>query len=673
MIISEIIKKVIKHDNDVVNLNEQLEHKANESDVRKRNVSIVMEDLSTEVKQAMTGGSVAVVGENSVGQENLKSYSVSNKALDLNLINDFNGYEVYARSAGKNDGLNVDTVFDLSTIKNTALTTDKWNVEFELFSDEENLDNADLYVKIFLNDIATAGSVSGTYISTGSPIKISKNVHMSISYAKGNYSATEFNYAHVIIVPIQKDKTLFSKYYFKNIRCKLGETYLNRVGECAFYNQDSLSILKSIKQYDNQVITSKTLKTFLDDNKYINYNEKTIFKNSLESELLIRYKNVFNKAVLTTSDPNNYLYINYLFDINSIQGSISPLDKYKVSYSFYSESDNITNIKTKIFANNNPDISQIGGGLIEQGALWTEPIVLNELMYYNKETIKVQSQYRYVRICATIEVTDKTIPTEFYMTDVELQIGNNILKPIEIARHNTPGTFETNQYYPQSFVQYKEVKDLINNVTPSKWKGKVWNLEGDSITQINASSTKRYWQYIQEKIGCTCNCYAIGGTGYTDTTATNSPYLPISERFSQMNDDADLITVFAGTNDWALTKKTLGKLGDKTNETFYGALDVTINGLINKYPLKTIALITPIPRESDNGVNSEGKTLQDYVNAIKEVANKYSVPCLDLYSKSNLYPRNATCKTTFIPDGLHPNAEGHKHFTDKVLNFINSL
>lgn len=61
----------------------QLSKKANVSDVRHNDVAIKMADLHTEVKTAMTGGSVAVVGENAVGNENIKS-----KAVDCTKIND---------------------------------------------------------------------------------------------------------------------------------------------------------------------------------------------------------------------------------------------------------------------------------------------------------------------------------------------------------------------------------------------------------------------------------------------------------------------------------------------------------------------------------------------------------------------------------------------------------
>ncbi len=68
------------------NVNSQLEHKANNSEVRKKVDDIMLKDLSTEVKQAMTGGSVAVVGLDSVGKENLKNNSVEATKVNESLV-----------------------------------------------------------------------------------------------------------------------------------------------------------------------------------------------------------------------------------------------------------------------------------------------------------------------------------------------------------------------------------------------------------------------------------------------------------------------------------------------------------------------------------------------------------------------------------------------------------
>ena len=56
------------------------------NEVRMKNESITMADLHTDVKSAMTGGSVAVVGENAVGTENIKNYAVTAKKVNFDIV-----------------------------------------------------------------------------------------------------------------------------------------------------------------------------------------------------------------------------------------------------------------------------------------------------------------------------------------------------------------------------------------------------------------------------------------------------------------------------------------------------------------------------------------------------------------------------------------------------------
>lgn len=230
------------------------------------------------------------------------------------------------------------------------------------------------------------------------------------------------------------------------------------------------------------------------------------------------------------------------------------------------------------------------------------------------------------------------------------------------------------------------VKDAVSlTPTNSKWANKIWNAIGDSITERNFRSTKSYHDFIKEKIGCAVNNYGISGTGWftpSGSGGTNAIY----NRIGSLNASADLITVFAGTNDWAQVGKTLvmGNLGDIDGSlSFYGAVDSTLSQLITKYPTKTIAVFTPIPRKNAwfEVANGSGITMTQVVDAIIKVCNKYSIPALDLYRVSTLFPWNDTANNTYFKapggtyaaDGLHPNDAGHQVLADKILSFLNSL
>lgn len=92
-------------------------------------------------------------------------------------------------------------------------------------------------------------------------------------------------------------------------------------------------------------------------------------------------------------------------------------------------------------------------------------------------------------------------------------------------------------------------------------------------------------------------------------------------------------------------------MADRSVETYYGACHVLLEGLINKYPLKKIAVLSPIQRDlNKDGVPDDG--LIDYVDALRDVSNYYSIPFLDLYRGGGIYGGN----TDVNPDGTHPNA-----------------
>ena len=223
--------------------------------------------------------------------------------------------------------------------------------------------------------------------------------------------------------------------------------------------------------------------------------------------------------------------------------------------------------------------------------------------------------------------------------------------------------------------EVNRIKDVISNLPFSNnYKGKKANFLGDSITEGVATS-KIYHQYIQENLDLSvARNYGIGGTCITNIERNN-----FISRYSNMDNDADLICVFGGTNDFG-HHMPLGDINSTDDKTFYGALKVLCEGLINKYVGKTIIFITPLNRSCDKfpadgcikgqKTNNLGFKLEDYVKAINEVVPSYSIPVYDLFKNSNLYPYNANIVNTFMPDGLHPNADGHYIIGRKISEFI---
>ena len=219
----------------------------------------------------------------------------------------------------------------------------------------------------------------------------------------------------------------------------------------------------------------------------------------------------------------------------------------------------------------------------------------------------------------------------------------------------------------------KEVNEKINSLennggTSSKLKGLKWNAFGDSITEYFPN--ENYVAIIQERTGCIATNYGKAGRSIADRGSSYEVYLPAYKNYVDMNNDADIITVFCGTNDYG-SQVNIGSITDIDNTKFYGALNTLALGLIEKYPGKKIAFITPIQRKYD----TNGTPLSNYVNAIKAIGTKYGIPVLDLYSSCGLYPKSDTINNTYFKDGdgLHPNALGHQIFAPIIQNFLESL
>ena len=209
-------------------------------------------------------------------------------------------------------------------------------------------------------------------------------------------------------------------------------------------------------------------------------------------------------------------------------------------------------------------------------------------------------------------------------------------------------------------------------------KGKKVVFLGDSITEgVGASCEKtRYVNVFGEITGTTVLNYGIGGTRFAkQTKPTNESWdkNDFCGRYMNMEDDADIVVVFGATNDYGHGDAPFGLSTDRTPDTFIGATHYLMKGLIEKYPGAEIVFMTPIHRENENRHNENRCILKDYADVIKNVAEYYSIPVLDLYSVYGVCPDIPAHKMKYCPDGLHPNDAGHKKIAERLKAFLEAL
>ncbi len=214
-------------------------------------------------------------------------------------------------------------------------------------------------------------------------------------------------------------------------------------------------------------------------------------------------------------------------------------------------------------------------------------------------------------------------------------------------------------------------------------KGKKINFLGDSITEgVGASSVENcFVSLIAKETGAVCRNYGIGGTRIAkQKTPSENPLhdLYFSSRVEEMDADADIVVVFGGTNDFGHGDASLGMFSDRTADTYYGGLHELYLKLIAKYPESKIVVLTPLHRANEDNPRGDRKetpygVLKTYVDMLRNVAEYYSLPVLDLYKVSGIQPKIPVIQQTYMPDGLHPNDKGYRILADKIIKFLKAL
>ena len=246
------------------------------------------------------------------------------------------------------------------------------------------------------------------------------------------------------------------------------------------------------------------------------------------------------------------------------------------------------------------------------------------------------------------------------------------------SKFDVPNVTKINGLEVRDLLAQQRLNDL-NIVQASVLKGKTWVAVGDSITEFNMRATKNYHDFVSEDVGgMVVINKGVSGSGYHDRFNT------IAKSITTAN--PDFITLAWGTNDWQprSTSVPLGVFLSTDTTTVSGCIKYVMDDLLLKFPLTKLAIISPIPRLNNYGLNasnnSAGFTLKQLSDLLKQYAQHYSVPFLNLYEQSNLpvwipaaNQHYFTAPTLTTPDGLHPNDAGQRVMADKIKAFLESI
>lgn len=236
-----------------------------------------------------------------------------------------------------------------------------------------------------------------------------------------------------------------------------------------------------------------------------------------------------------------------------------------------------------------------------------------------------------------------------------------------------------------------------------RWQGRRVAFLGDSITDKKRIGTdKCYWEYLAEWLGLVPCVYALNGNRM-DGVLRQARQLR-----AERGDSIDAVIVFAGTNDYnagvplgewytygecetevkgGAVERRLRREPVRSDSTFRGRINLLMEYLKTNYPEKQVILLTPLHRAyarfgggnvqpDESFPNRLGLYVDAYVEAVKEAANVWAVPVIDLNSLSGLYPL-ADSHARYFHDGetdrLHPNAKGHERMAKALACWMQAF
>ena len=204
-------------------------------------------------------------------------------------------------------------------------------------------------------------------------------------------------------------------------------------------------------------------------------------------------------------------------------------------------------------------------------------------------------------------------------------------------------------------------------------KGRTINFLGDSITEGKGvlDPQNRFVDRIAAEGECFCRNYGVGGTRIARQSKASDPTrydLDYNARFLCMDHNADLLVVFGGTNDFGHGDAPMGSKGDSGVYTFYGAVQSLYTSIRTRYDSNQVIILTPLHRFRPEEESMEPR-LVEYVDVIRELAIENHFHVLDLYHDSKIHPRLNHVREMLVPDGLHPNDEGHQILAEEIIEF----
>ena len=241
---------------------------------------------------------------------------------------------------------------------------------------------------------------------------------------------------------------------------------------------------------------------------------------------------------------------------------------------------------------------------------------------------------------------------------------------------------------------------MAEKLVSHPWQGKRVAYFGDSITDPrNKASKTEYWGFLQQWLDITPYVYGVSGRQWNDIPRQ------ANQLKQEHGDDFDAILILMGTNDYnnavprgqwfdervenveyghgyaKRMESRVRRIPNKAADTYRGRINTALDTLKKMFPTKQIVLLTPIHRAgfyaneknwqcTEDYMNRCGEFLDGYVDDVKQAANIWAMPVIDLNAASGLFPMVEEHGQYFNradTDRLHPNDKGHERMAKTLM------
>jgi lysophospholipase L1-like esterase len=224
-----------------------------------------------------------------------------------------------------------------------------------------------------------------------------------------------------------------------------------------------------------------------------------------------------------------------------------------------------------------------------------------------------------------------------------------------------------NIYITKDTVNYQIViNHMDRNKYKTLWYDKKWSVVGDSIT-----APFLYPTYANTELGFSIlNNYGVSGSRITHGSGSIAVY----DRMTTFDCDVDVMTIFAGINDYHASVH-LGDINSTDITQFYGSYNAIVEYILTQNPLLRLVLVACMQKNDTSETsglvaNSAGLYPKDYRNATKNIAEKFGLPFIDMYTLSGI---NIYTSETLLKDGLHPNEAGNHRIAEVFAGFLKTI